>query len=146
MRIRQVSSMSPHNTNTPWHPDLFRLPALPERIRSGRRVSPGQGEFIMGPIDVAWVRQAAQLGVTTLLVGLALWYLKGLRNANTFIVSNLMVGEWNIQPDAKSRALRKLEKAGLISIERRGKRSPLVSLVVNVNVTGKTPSDPSSMR
>jgi hypothetical protein len=100
----------------------------------------------MGPIDVAWVRQAAQLGVTTLLVGLALWYLKGLRNANTFIVSNLMVGEWNIQPDAKSRALRKLEKAGLISIERRGKRSPLVSLVVNVNVTGKTPSDPSSMR
>jgi hypothetical protein len=87
----------------------------------------------MGPIDVAWVRQAAQLGVTALLVGLALWHLKGLRSANTFIVSNLMVREWGIQPDAKTRALRKLEKAGLISIERRGKRSPLVSLIINVN-------------
>jgi DNA-binding transcriptional ArsR family regulator len=93
----------------------------------------------MGPIDVAWVRQAAQLGVTALLVGLALWYLKGLRGSNTFIVSNLMMGEWGIQPDAKSRALRKLEKAGLINIERRGKRSPLVSLVLNLNVAADTP-------
>jgi len=76
------------------------------------------------------VCKAAQLGVTALLVGLALWHLKGLRRTNSFIVSNLMVAEWGVQPDAKSRALRKLEKAGLVSIERREKRSPLVSLVV----------------
>jgi DNA-binding transcriptional ArsR family regulator len=100
----------------------------------------------MGPIDVAWVRQAAQLGVTALLVGLALWYLKGLRRTNSFILSNLMIAEWGVQPDAKRRALRKLEKAGLITIERREKRSPLVSLAVNVNVAGKTPADTSSMR
>jgi hypothetical protein len=93
----------------------------------------------MGPIDVAWVRQAAQLGVTTLLVGMALWYLKGLRQTNSFIISNLMVAEWGVQPDAKRRALRKLEQAGLVSIERRGKRSPLVSLVINVNVAVDTP-------
>ena len=100
----------------------------------------------MGPIDIAWVCQARQLGVTALLVGLALWYLKGLRRADAFIVSNLMVAEWGIKPDAKSRALRKLEKAGLISIERRGKRSPLVSLVLNVNVAANTPGDTSAVR
>src|SRR5262249_44483237 len=100
-----------------------------------------RGEFIMGPIDIAWVRQAAKLGVTALLVGLVLWYLKGLRRTNNFIISNVMVAKWGVQPDAKSRALRKLEKAGLVSIERRGKRSPLVSLVVNVNVAADTSSE-----
>jgi DNA-binding transcriptional ArsR family regulator len=64
------------------------------------------------------------------LVGLALWHLKKLRQADTFTVSNLMLQEWGVQPDAKSRALRALEKAGLIRVERRGKRSPLVSIVV----------------
>jgi hypothetical protein len=59
-----------------------------------------------------------------------LWHLKGLRKADTFIVSNLMLRDWGIQPDAKQRALRALEKAGLIRVERRGKRSPRVTLVV----------------
>ena len=122
--------MSPSNTDASWHPDLFRLPVLPERTRSGRRVSSAPGKFIMGPIDVPWVRQAAQLGVTALLVGLALWHLKGLRRADTFIVSNLMLRDWGIQADAKSRALRKLERAGLITVERQGKRSPQVTLLV----------------
>jgi DNA-binding transcriptional ArsR family regulator len=133
--------MSPYNTDTFWNPDLFRLPALPEHTRSGRRASSAPGKFIKGPIDIAWLCRAAQLGATALLVGLALWYLKGLRRADAFIVSNLMVAEWGIQPDAKSRALRKLEKAGLISIKRRGKRSPLVSLILNVNVAADTPGD-----
>jgi DNA-binding transcriptional ArsR family regulator len=74
--------------------------------------------------------QAKQLGVTALLVGLALWHIKGLRKTNTFIVSNLMLRDWGIQADAKSRALRKLERAGLITVERQGKRSPQVTLLV----------------
>ena len=41
-----------------------------------------------------------------------------------------MMQDWGVLPDAKSRALRALEKAGLITIERRGKRSPRVSLLV----------------
>ena len=77
--------------------------------------------------------RASHLGVKALLVGLALWHLKGLRKTDTFIVSNLMVQDWGVQPDAKSRALRTLEKAGLIGIERRGKRSPRVTLVVASN-------------
>jgi DNA-binding transcriptional ArsR family regulator len=66
------------------------------------------------------VCQASRLGVKALLVGLALWHLKRLRRDNGFLVSNLMLREWGIQPDAKRRALRKLEKAGLITVERRG--------------------------
>ena len=144
MRIRQVSSMSPNtNTNTNWDPSSLRLDQDGARraqggTRRGRRVSPIRGKFIAGPIDVSWVVQASRLGVKALLVGLALWHLKRLRQADTFIVSNLMLQEWGIQPDAKNRALRKLEKAGLIRIKRQGKRSPQVSLVVGNRFEGGT--------
>ena len=70
------------------------------------------------------------------MVGLALWHLRGLRRADTFIVSNLMLHEWGIQPDAKSRALCKLEGVGLITVERRGKRSPQVTLVIGGGING----------
>ena len=126
--------MSPlTNNSSNWDPRSLRLDQVARSkagSRHGRRVSPLQGKFVAGPIPVSWVCQAKRLGVTALLVGLALWHIKGLRKSNTFIVSNLMLRDWGIQPDAKSRALRKLEGAGLITIERQGKRSPQVTLTV----------------
>jgi DNA-binding transcriptional ArsR family regulator len=93
------------------------------RPRGGRRLSQVQGKFIKGP-------KARKLGVTALWVALGLLYLRGLRRSDSFLVSNLMMQAWNVSPDAKCRALKALEKAGLINVERRGKRSPLVTLVV----------------
>jgi DNA-binding transcriptional ArsR family regulator len=126
--------MSPYNST--WDPSNLRLDQDGVKrsqgcVRRGRRASPIRGKFIAGPIDVSWVVQAKRLGATPLLVGLALWHLKKLRGVDTFTVSNLMLQEWGVQPDAKSRALRALERAGLIRVERRGKRSPHVTLVVN---------------
>lgn len=137
MRIRQVSSMSPYNST--WDTSSLRLDLDAAKgsqgaPRRGRRASPIRGKFIAGPLDVPWVVQASRLGVKALLVGLALWHLKRLRQAETFTVSNLMLQEWGVQPDAKGRALRALEKAGLISVERRGKRSPRVALIVTAPV------------
>ena len=134
--------MSPNaNANLPWDPSRLRLDR--DRVarlnggpRRGRQPSPIRDKFIAGPLDVSWVCQASQLGVKALLVGLALWHLKGLRRSNSFTISNLMVEEWKIRPDAKRRALRKLEKAGLITVERQGKRSPRVTLVVRNTSTG----------
>jgi hypothetical protein len=128
--------MSPNtNSNTSWDPSRLRLDQnRVVRSQAGtsraRRVSPVRGKFIAGPVDVSWIVQASRLGVKALLVGLALWHLRGLRKTDTFIVSNLMLQDWGIRPDAKSRALCKLEGAGLLKVERRGKRSPQVTLVV----------------
>jgi hypothetical protein len=121
------------DTCTGWNVDGLRLrqdgaERLQGGTRQGRRVSSIKGKFIAGPVDVSWVCQARRLGVTALFVGLALWHLKGLRKTDTFIVSNLMLQEWGILPDAKRRAIRALERAGLIKVERRGKRSPRVTL------------------
>jgi hypothetical protein len=125
--------MSPYDST--WDPGSLRLD--PEGVkrsqgdaRRGRRAPSIRGKFIAGPIDVQWVVQAKRLGATPLLVGLALWHLKKLRQTDTFTVSNLMLQEWGVRPDAKSRALRALERAGLIRVERRGKCSPRVALIV----------------
>ena len=125
--------MSPlTNNSSNWDPRSLQLDQVTARrgTRHGRKVSPVKGKFIAGPIPVSWVCQAGRLGVKALLVGLALWHIRGLRKMNTFIVSNLMLRDWGIQADAKSRALRKLEMAGLITVERQGKRSPQVTLLV----------------
>ena len=128
------TNISP-NTKSTWDPNSLRLDQtrvvrLNGRPGRGRQVSPIRDKFIAGPIDVSWVCRAGRLGVKALLVGLALWHLRGLRRSNSFIVSNLMMREWGVQPDAKARALRALERSGLIRVERRGKRSPQVTLVV----------------
>ena len=140
--------MSPNTNNGSWDPDRLRLNQegvgrLEGGIRSGRRLSPIRGEFVKGPLDTHWFSEARGLGVTALWVGMGLWFLRGLRRSNNFIVSNLMMQEWGVQPDAKSRALRALEKAGLIRIERRGKRSPIVTLVVE-NTVNRGKSDTAS--
>jgi hypothetical protein len=126
------------NIDRRWDPDSLRLDQgeiTSQGVRrKGRRGAPIRGKFIAGPVDVSWVCRASRLGVKALLVGLALWHLRGLRKADTFIVSNVMLRDWGIQPDAKRRGLRTLEKAGLIHIERRGKRSPQVTLVLGNTV------------
>jgi DNA-binding transcriptional ArsR family regulator len=134
------TNMFPNNKST-WDLSYLRLgqtgvAGLKGRNFRGRQPSPIRDKFIAGPIDVSWVCQASRLGVKALLVGLALWHLKRLRRSNSFELSNLMVREWGIEPDAKSRALRKLERAGLITVERRGKRSPRVTLVVRSTLGG----------
>jgi DNA-binding transcriptional ArsR family regulator len=134
------TNMSPNNRT--WDPRCLRLDQtgaspLQRGTHRGRRVSAVGGKFIAGPVDVSWVCQASRLGVKALLVGLALWHIKGLRRDISFLVSNLMVQEWGVQPDAKRRALRALEKAGLITVERRGKRSPRVTLIVGNTFEGE---------
>jgi hypothetical protein len=136
------TNMSP-NAKSSWDPgclrlDQTRVARLQGGPRRGRRASPIRGKFIKGPLDFVWFSKARQLGVTALWVGLGLWFLRGLRSSNSFTVSNLMMQECGVQPDAKARALRALEKAGLIMVERRGKRSPRVTLVVRSTSNGST--------
>lgn len=110
--------------------------------RDGRRAPHPRGAFIKGPLQVRWLLQARPLGVTALSVGLCLWYLRGLRGTESVVLSNITMREWSVSPDAKARALRALEKAGLVTIERRGKRSPLVTILTLQEATRKAEVDP----
>jgi hypothetical protein len=106
-----LSMSNQDSTRVRWDPSSLVLDGVTPShagIRRGRRASSVRGKFIAGPVDVVWRSQARKLGVTALWVGLGLWFLRGIRRSNSFTVSNLMMREWGVQPDAKSRALRAL--------------------------------------
>jgi hypothetical protein len=47
---------------------------------------------------------------------------------DTVTVANKTLKTWGVNPKTKSRALRAFEKAGLITVQWRGRRSPIVTL------------------
>jgi hypothetical protein len=130
--------------NSKWNPSLLSLDENLMKLAKthgggGRQVSSLNDKFIKGPISAPWLIQASKLGVTPLLLGLVLWYLSGLRKARTVQISNVTCREWGVEPDAKRRALLKLEKAGLVAVDRCEKKSPKVTLVIHLAAT-ETPS------
>jgi len=88
-----------------------------------------RGEFIRGPIPLPWVAEAARLRGRALAVGLAIWFRKGIEKKATFqlypsALERLGVSRWSAY-----RALKGLEKAGLVRAERRRGRSPVVTVL-----------------
>jgi DNA-binding HxlR family transcriptional regulator len=62
-------------------------------------------------------------------VGVVLWYLRSLHNSMNFEFSSIEAERWGIAPDIKSRALRALQKAELISVEGKRGQNPKVTLL-----------------
>jgi hypothetical protein len=122
-----------------WDPSSFRLKhavaqglgdASRRKVKMARKI----GKFFLrGPIPMHWLYEAAKLGVSSLWVGCVLWHLAGLKKSLTFQVSNLHLHRWGIERRAKSRALKALSDAGLITVVGRGKRSPIVTIVMTGN-------------
>lgn len=48
-------------------------------------------------------------------------------------LTNIMAAEVGVSPDAKRRALEELAQVGLVAIQRRARKSPLVTLLVDPN-------------
>ncbi|MBY0459806.1 MAG: hypothetical protein K2V38_21010 [Gemmataceae bacterium] len=107
--------------------DLSRLPDAPATARSRRspRHRPGE-KFLKGPIPWRWVEVAAPLPGKALAVGIAAWREAGCRKCRTvpLNLSGLAVPRRTAQ-----RGLAELERAGLVSVNRRKGRPPLVTLL-----------------
>jgi hypothetical protein len=63
-----------------------------------------------------------------LLVWLYIHYRVWKKNNNTLKIGNKVLCEWGVDPATKVRALRDFEQAGLITVQWRGNKSPLVTL------------------
>lgn len=87
-------------------------------------------KYIRNP-PLLWTLAAADLGPTPAKVGLLLWYLAGLRQGRRDALEftpRIWKGHVTDR-QAVSRALLKLEAAGLIVVDRRQGRSPAISLL-----------------
>ena len=94
--------------------------------------SPKAALFLRGPIPLAWLGSAASLPGKTLHVGIALWWLHGVAKGRPFNLTQKALQTMNVERDAASAALVRLELAGLICVVRKPGQRPTVSLVVGV--------------
>ena len=114
--------------------DLNRL-RLPNKIVARAetrphppRHKPGQ-KFLKGPIPWDWLCVAACLSGKALHVGMAIWLKVGIIRRREVKLSRMDLEPLGVRKDAASRALRSLEEAGLVSVERHPGQSPAVTLL-----------------
>ncbi len=90
------------------------------------------GEFIKGPLPLMWFAKACALpgGRATLSTGLALWFEAGRRRRMSDItLTGPIAKRFQVTRSRKKEALAILEQAGLISVERRPRRNPVVTIL-----------------
>jgi hypothetical protein len=106
-----------------YHREVKRLP----KVKPPR---PGPGEkFLKGPIPWPWLSKGANLKGQTLHVGLALWFLAGIKRSQSVALSNSVLQDLGVSRFSCYRALHALEGAGLISVERHTGRNPVVTIL-----------------
>ena len=87
-------------------------------------------------ITLPWVLRACTLKGKALHVGIVLWYFSGLTKSPTVKLTRARLKQFSIYPETGRRALRTLEEARLVTVERKGYRSPVVTLLTAFNDSG----------
>jgi hypothetical protein len=111
-------------------PSRIRLRNQPKSATIHRLPRPRAGEkFLKGPIPLDWLSTAARLPGKSLHVAIAIWFTASLAKSATVPLSNIAGLPFGLDRNAKYRALQWLEEAGLISVERKLGRAPVVTLL-----------------
>jgi len=107
-----------------------RCHSLKERVREpGAARARVKGRFLMGPIPLNWLIKASVLPGKCIHVAVAIWFLTGVKKANTVPLSNKLLSEFGVDRFSKSRALRRLSNAGLVAVMQSKGCSPLVTVL-----------------
>ena len=111
-------------------PGRLRLAGKPRQSLARQLTRPRKGErFLKGPVPLPWLETAARLPGKSLHTGVALWYVAGLTRSPTVPLSNIAGDRFGLDRNAKYRALEWLEGAGLVRVERKLGRAPLVTIL-----------------
>jgi hypothetical protein len=86
------------------------------------------GQYIP-PVSLAWFDRACVLPGKALAVGLVLWRLARLKKTNNVVLTNAALKRHGLSRWVKCPALQALERAGLVAVRRRPKRSPEITLL-----------------
>ncbi len=115
---------------SPFDGKRMRVRATPKAVRRTPPPRHVKGEgFLKGPVPLAWLEAAARLPGKSLHAGIALWYAAGLLRSASIPLSNLSGLRCGCDRNAKYRALAWLEGAGLVKVERKLGKSPVVTIL-----------------
>jgi hypothetical protein len=95
------------------------------------------GRFLKGPIPLAWLAAAARQPGRALHVGIAVWFLAGMKRDRTVALSPSVLAELGVNRHAAYRAVGALERANLLSVSRKCGRAPIVSVIGECNGPGR---------
>jgi hypothetical protein len=123
MELESVEPFNPKNLSLPAARALHGL-----KGQKPPRHKPGE-KFLKGPIPWKWLMLAAQQPGRAFHVAIALWFLAGIKQERTVGLSNKLMKDFGVDRHAKYRGLHALEVVGLVSVERRGGRSPVVTIL-----------------
>jgi hypothetical protein len=98
-------------------------------VRNASSGDNGRQQFLQGPVPLLWLEAAARLPGKSLHTGVALWYAAGLTQCASVPLSNVSGHQFGLDRNAKYRALDWLEKAGLVQVNRKLGRSPVVTIL-----------------
>ena len=98
-------------------------------------------QFIRGPLPLKWFQKASTISRTAAVVGMIIWkiaYQKKLwgydsqrRTSGAMKVTNQTCMKWGVCGNSKNTALRLMEEAGLIRLDLKRGRSPIVQIIDN---------------
>jgi len=101
------------------------IKCIPECVQKRRN-----GEFLKGPIPLAWLTEAAKLPRNTFVLGIAIWFASGVQKTQEGIkLTQAVVARFGLDKMAKSRGLRALESAGLVLVDRRPGKNPVIRIL-----------------
>jgi len=86
-------------------------------------------KFLKGPIPLPWLTATAQLPGKTFVVGIVIWFRCGLCGSFTITLPSTVLSLFNVDRSAKFRALKALEKASLITVDRRSGKNPIITIL-----------------
>ena len=85
--------------------------------------------FLKGPVPLDWICAACGLPGKALNAALCLRYLQGLTRSDTVTAGNRVRGRFGLSRQAWYDALKRLEQAGLVRLERKQGRSARITLI-----------------
>ena len=104
-------------------------PATPSPDKKGAPRHKKGVHFLKGPVLLNWLARAACCSGKALHVAIILCYRAGLQKSDTIKVPGRTAKLFGLDRHAKTRGLKALERAGLVSITRRQGCSPQVTLL-----------------
>ena len=98
-------------------------------------------EFVRGPLPLKWFQKASNISRTAAVVGMIIWreaYQKKLwghdsqrMTSGHIKVTTQNCMKWGVCGNSKNTALRLMEEAGLIRLDTKRGRSPIVQIIDN---------------
>ena len=112
--------------------ERLRLSSITPELKIGKRHTTKTrlpGKFLKGPVSLAWLAAAAKLPGKTLHLAVVLRFLEGLNSSRTIRLAGSTLRMFGVERQAAYSAVKRLEKIGLVTVERAVGRNPIVTIV-----------------